>query len=145
EQPIPPRGRVPAVPADLDALCVDLLRISPSARPSGHEVLRRLDRQRPPDSALSLPLFAPAPEFVGRARELALLGEAFGAVRRRGATAIFVQGESGVGKSALARHFVEQLATDQINLVVLAGRCYERESVPYKAFDGIVDSLARQM
>ena len=140
--PRSPRAQVPQVPEDLDALCNELLRISPSARPSGQEVLRRLDRQFVPDSSSSHPHAA---EFVGRLQELAALHDAFAAVRKRGATAICIQGDSGVGKSALARRFIEQLTVKEPGMVVLAGRCYERESVPYKAFDGLVDSLARQM
>src|SRR5262249_25507173 len=107
EEPIPPRGRMRDVPADLDALCVELLRISPSARPSGNELLRRLDRQYVPDSSSTS--FVQAPEFVGRVQELQKLEEAFAAVRRRGATAVCIDGDSGVGKSALARRFVEEL------------------------------------
>jgi hypothetical protein len=55
---------------------------------------------------------------------------------------MLVTGESGVGKSALVRRFTEGLGG---RALVLMGRCYERESVPYKAFDGIVDALSRHL
>ena len=145
EQPIPPRARVPSAPSDLDELCVRLLSINPAARPGGDEILRLLDRKRPAALARSPASFLQAPAFVGRDRERALLEEAFAGVRKRGATAVCVQGESGVGKSALVRHFVESLIEKDDGVVALTGRCYERESVPYKAFDSVIDALSRQM
>src|SRR5699024_9757760 len=82
-----------------------------------------------------------AADFVGRFRELDELGEAF-AEARRGAVAVMIEGESGVGKSALVRRVLERVRGEA---TVFAGRCYERESVPYKAVDEIVDALSRYL
>ncbi|MCA9716411.1 MAG: AAA family ATPase [Myxococcales bacterium] len=54
-------------------------------------------------------------------------------------------GESGIGKSELVARFVGGAAVAAASAVVLAGRCYERESVPYKAFDAVVDALTRYL
>jgi hypothetical protein len=42
----------------------------------------------------------------------------------------------------LVRHFNEGLRSSE-RAVVLSGRCYVRESVPYKALDGVMDKLSR--
>ncbi|MBV8554165.1 MAG: serine/threonine-protein kinase PknK, partial [Planctomycetaceae bacterium] len=139
-EPPPPRALVPDVPEDLNALCVALLRRDPRARPSGAEVLQRLGA-----APRDLPrLGTQRRPFVGRAAQLAALGAAFAAVRRGRTVAVFVHGSSGVGKSALMRRFLEGL-TEGDEAVVLAGRCYEQESVAYKALDTLIDALIRYL
>ncbi|HQU47284.1 MAG TPA: AAA family ATPase, partial [Pirellulales bacterium] len=84
------------------------------------------------------------PEFVGRHNELAELSRAFARVRAGQTSVVLIEGESGVGKSALAHRFLEELPADA-QAVILAGRCYEQESVPFKAFDKLIDTLTRYL
>ena len=130
------------VPADLDGLAMDLLRIDPAARPSGAEILRRFSAD---DPAVLHPRIAPSEHFVGRRLEHEALAEAFAMTQKERGVTVVVHGESGVGKSALIRRFTDALSDAEPRLVVLAGRCYERESVPYKAVDGIIDALSRHL
>jgi hypothetical protein len=140
-EPPPPRSLAPEVPAELDALCTGLLRKDPRQRFGARELYERLARGD--GTAPDLRQRARERPFVGRRDELAALEAAFERVRAGAATTLHVCGESGVGKSALVRHFVRRLRAAVPEAVVLHGRCYERESVPYKAVDGVVDALAR--
>jgi eukaryotic-like serine/threonine-protein kinase len=144
--PALPSRIAPGVPEDLDALCMNLLRRSPELRPTARGALHQLGRGTDDSSAGggSLASIAPpAPKrFVGRTPELAMLREAFDETLRGDCVVVAVTGESGLGKSTLVRHFGE-IAVAEYGAVVLSGRCWERESVPFKAMDGIVDALAR--
>jgi eukaryotic-like serine/threonine-protein kinase len=145
EAPRPPSALAPATPPELDTLCLRLLTIEPAQRLSGAQLLEALEPAptviRPAaTSSQPIPI---APPFVGRARELEALDDAFAATRDGRSVAVLVQGESGVGKSSLVRRFADQAAAR--GAVVLAGRCYERESVPYKALDGVIDALTAYM
>ena len=133
---------VDGVPDDLDRLCAALLARSPGARPTGAEILERtggspgaqinLDRRDGP--------------FVGRAAERAALADLAQAVRHDGVTAVaLVGGPSGIGKSALLDRLAGDLRRLTPGAVLLAARCYEQESVPFKAIDGLIDPLSRYL
>jgi len=138
-EPVPPNA-LADVPEDLDRLCGDLLRIDPAARPDGPEVLRRLAVQD--DAPAGRPSGV---HFIGRTGELTALKRSFETMQTGDRVAVLVHGESGVGKSALAQRFVESLRAESRGAVVLTGRCYERETVPYKAVDGAIDSVSRYL
>ncbi len=153
--PPPPGTLVAGVDADLEALCLALLHRNPAARPGGAEVLRRLgagDGDGGPgapgaSSASGAPESLPGEgrlPLVGRARHLAALAAAYHRAHEGDATVALVHGPSGMGKTALVRRFLDGLGAER-RAVVLAGRCYERESVPYKALDSVVDALARHL
>ncbi len=128
------------VPPDLDELCVELLRRNPEERPPGAEIIRRLGAV---SSAGRSRARRAQRLFVGRRAELRALHASFDS-SREAATAVLLGGRSGVGKSALAQHFVRQLARDTAAMV-LVGRCYERELVPFKALDEVIDNLTHQL
>ncbi len=79
--------------------------------------------------------------FVGRDGPLAILASATEAARRGRTVTVFVEGRSGMGKSALVTKFLERLSSRDNDAIVLTGRCYQQESVPYKAVDSVLDSL----
>src|SRR5262249_21700108 len=144
-EPPPPRELVADVPDDLNALCVELLRRDPRARPPGPEVLERLGAAEPggDDASSSASQTGDLP-FVGRDAQREALADAFEAVARGRTVVAFIRGRSGVGKSALVQTFLDGVAAPG-EAVVLAGRCYERESVPYKALDSLIDALSRYL
>jgi len=144
ETPLPPRERVADVPEDLEALCMELLEVEPEARPDGAEVLRRLGVQvQPAVEVRRRDSVSRATAFTGREEELKQLHECYRDVMRGRSVAVLLRGPSGIGKSALVREFAGQLRREAHDPVVFEGRCYERENIPYRAFDGLVDDISR--
>jgi len=131
QPPIRPGLLVADVPEDLDALCMRLLAIDPARRAGVDDVRRVLGGNGVAETVLN-------EAFLGRDGELAALDAALEA---GGPVVVAVRGESGVGKSTLLERWLARAAGG--GAVVLAGRCCERESVPYKAIDGVIEALAR--
>jgi hypothetical protein len=142
-EPTPAIELVPEVPAHLSALATDLLRFEPGDRPTARHILERLGAAElaPPSSGT---LAGDAAPFVGRDAELERL-RAAAARSLDGPVTLYAVGESGLGKTALLRHFTDELRGRSSTVLILRGRCYERESVNFKAFDGIMDSLSRHL
>jgi serine/threonine protein kinase/tetratricopeptide (TPR) repeat protein len=143
--PRSPAARVEGVPDDLDALCMALLSAEPEDRPGANEILRRLG-SRISDRAPA-PRTAEGPEsaaLVGREAHLRALREAFYATTDGRSIAVRVSGFSGLGKSAVVHHFLDTLEP-RGDVLVLRGRAYERESVPYKAVDSVIDALSKHL
>ena len=146
QDPTPVHMLLPSVPYDLNQLCSDLLRRDPRARPTGAEILQRLHAKSEPTAVMAAALSGDL--FVGRKEEVAALRQAFKDMRQGPGTGqpqgitLLLSGESGVGKSFLVHHVLRELGKGHRELVVLTGRCYERESVSYKALDALIDRLS---
>lgn len=136
EQPPAPRQLDSSIPPGLSQLCMQLLQPSPAARPSGMAVLEALGAA-PSEITRTIGRSYPPAMFVGRSAEMDELRRALGDARR-GGVAVLVHGRSGIGKTTLIRRFLRGLG-DSVS--VLEGRCFEREAVPFKMLDGVVDSL----
>jgi len=143
-EPVPVEDVAPGLPDDLTALCRDLLRIEPDLRLTGAAVAARLGVADEVRHATTSPLIGASSVFVGRDRELRHLGDAW--ERARAAPVVqMVVGDSGIGKSTLVHHFARTIVESDPTVAVLQGRCYERESVPFKALDGVADGMAQYL
>jgi serine/threonine protein kinase len=150
-------GRAPSVqsvvshvPDELAALCDALLDPIAGQRPTVASVLPHFgsspgarggslglsSRERTPPAARE------RQHLVGREREWNVLSEALAEVSQAGrGMALVLHGESGVGKSTLARGFLDAHAQSG-SVLTFFSRCYERELVPFKAVDGLLDAIA---
>src|SRR5262245_33161913 len=67
--------------------------------------------------------------LLGRVAELSALHAALAAAKEGGTVVALLRGRSGIGKSTLARSFLDDLTGGAA--VVLEGRCFEQGSGPY--------------
>jgi len=147
EEPAPLASGAP--PAVL-RLCMQLLARDPAQRPSGSKVLEVLAAEGGAVPQLSTtaehpvtmePVAGTGTELFGRDEELARL-RAIAEAPREASFVVHVRGSSGSGKSALVEQFLEEVSASlTVPSIVLRGRCYEREAMPFKAVDGVVDAL----
>lgn len=141
EPPVPIAHASAAIPADLGGLCQELMRLEPSERPSADRVLATLG---PAGVQVRSRASVTKTVFVGRAGEMRALRDAVAATDNGKPGVIYLHGVSGVGKTALIDAFVRDLKA-QSRALVLRGRCYERESLPFKALDTLIDDLSRHL
>lgn len=149
------KEKVPAVPDGISADALPLLELAralmdpfPDRRPSPDAVFAVLAAGAPSSRGrgrLSPSSGAwPAPSFVGRTAELAVLDAALDDVLEGRPAVVHVEGASGIGKTELVERFITKLDS-RSGAIVLRGRCHPQESVSYNGFDGIVDELSEWM
>ena len=159
--PTPPAERSSDVPAYLNALCMELLSRDAAARPKGSDVLARLlpPRAQAPldphtlDTALQTDTETQGGGergFFGRKTEVKALWSALRDAEAGRMTVAQVRGISGAGKSALVEQFLDEVEREILPVgrpeaLVLRSRCYEREAMPFKALDGVIDALSRHL
>jgi DNA-binding CsgD family transcriptional regulator/tetratricopeptide (TPR) repeat protein len=92
-----------------------------------------------------VPTRVSSPEFVGRTTELERLGGALDRAADGTAAAVFVGGESGIGKTRLLRE-LERLAVDR-GARVLRGDClaFGADGLPYAPIAAALRGLARDL
>ncbi len=142
-QPRPPLELAPNVPKDLSALVMKLLEPDPLRRPEADALIRYVGNPSAPVSADAATTGTEV--LVGRDRQLEDLADAFEAAAGRETVVALVSGASGMGKTALVRHFLNEQRFKEPAMLALTGRCYERESMPYKAIDPLIDALAQHL
>lgn len=127
------------VPEDVDELIAMLLVKDPAVRPSADEVADAARAERSAERRWA----RPRPRFVGREPELAVLDTAVRAAGLGTPRLEVVSGPSGAGKTALCEELLGRVSLKDVR--VWRGRCDERERVPYRAFDEIVDGFAAEV
>jgi serine/threonine protein kinase len=130
----------------IEDLCLRMIGREPDARPTAAEVrdavvskAARAERE----TAIQLARGRPESPFVSRAVELEAVRNAVLDKRSEAPRLVIVSGESGIGKTELMRRIIDEELPS--SCLVLEGKCYEREQVPYRAMDRLIDSLSSKL
>ncbi len=152
EDPPPPMEVNPYADELLGELCMRMIHRDEEQRPAGAEILLRLgvksSGQNLPPLRRHTPISTPALSVFGREQELATLSAAYAKMCKGNLSVVVVQGSSGIGKTCLVDAFVDSLAdpgSGKRAPLILRGRCHERETLPFKAFDNVVDGLSYRL
>ena len=162
DDPPPPSKLARGVPERWDRLCMQLLQRDPEMRPDIDQLRQWLHpddegQVRRSRRATSVRAAMRSVPLVGRERHLrelcAAFEEATGKHQEPSSESsgeperpvlCWVHGHSGMGKSALLQQFKNEIRSVPDTLI-LSGRCYERESVPYQALDSLIDALCAHL
>ena len=141
-----PRQIAPNIPVLLADLCEDLLKCEPENRLDEAEIMHRLNIENDASLSLSIGTTSSAMDapLVGREKHLSILVGAYMLHRDQGAHLVLLHGASGMGKSSLIDSFLEPIR-ERNEALILRGRCFQRESLAFRAFDQIIDGLARYL
>ncbi|MFC1848619.1 protein kinase [candidate division CSSED10-310 bacterium] len=143
--PVKPAVFIGDADSDLQSLCVDLLKRAPEKRPSGPDILERLGITAAKHKSSSNGV-TKTTSFFGRTQYLLSLAEIFRVTKAGSGKSVYINGYSGIGKTLLVKQFFSEIQSisdsEHSTVFTLSSRCYEWESVPYKAFDGIIDAIS---
>jgi len=151
EDPADPRTLDPHADPQLSELCMQLMHRDPQQRPRGPDILARLggdhDKRALRQTNRHPAVRTPAQGICGRAAELDSLARGYAKSIKDGLAVTLVQGMSGIGKTSLVEAFLRSLAPTNSTAapLILRGRCHERETLPFKAFDSVVDDLSHHL
>ena len=89
----------------------------------------------------------PCPVMVGRADQLAVVREAFGAADRGGYRTVLIGGEAGVGKSRFIAEFTAEFTAGAGLGRVLTGGCLQlgSDGLPFAPFVAVLRELVREL
>lgn len=138
QQQLAPQLSAVSLPDDLCTLASRLIATKPEDRPDALEIAAALsveggDRTYATEER--------GHTLVGRERQLGELNQAFDKFQERHQPiAVFISGRSGEGKTALGTDFIKRVQKRSA-VAVMSGRCYDRESMPFKALDSLIDAL----
>ncbi|WP_166831168.1 serine/threonine-protein kinase [Thalassoroseus pseudoceratinae] len=135
------------IPVDLAELVDHLLQREPEDRPHDDTLADQLgivpeaQSLDSIDSHLSSLSGHSESLLVGRESQLLELEQTRQELlQTRQSLVVFISGRSGEGKTSLAEKFLQSPRLGN-ELLVLSGRCYDRESVPFKVIDCLIDAL----